>query len=159
MDLRLLYSIFLTLMPVTELRAGLPLAIIYAVDKNIPIFWIFLLIVSANIAVIFFIFYFLDNLHNLFMKIKFYEKNFEKIMPRYRKKAEKFEKKYEEAGFLALLIFVAVPLPGTGVWTASIISWLLNLDRKKSILAISAGVFIAGIIVLLGTLGFISLFS
>ena len=135
MDLRLLYSIFLTLMPVTELRAGLPLAIIYAVDKNIPIFWIFLLIVSANIAVIFFIFYFLD------------------------KKAEKFEKKYEEAGFLALLIFVAVPLPGTGVWTASIISWLLNLDRKKSILAISAGVFIAGIIVLLGTLGFISLFS
>ena len=61
-------------------------------------------------------------------------------------------------GFLALVLFVAVPLPGTGAWTGCLASWLLGLERKKSILAIACGVLIAGIYVLLGTMGIIGLF-
>ena len=116
MDLRLIYAIILTIMPVTELRVGLPLAITYAIENNIPISLIFILILLINLLVIFFIFHFLDN-------------------------------------------FVAVPLPGTGAWTGCLLSWLLGLDRKKSILSICIGVIIASILVLFGTLGFISLFS
>ena len=56
---KLLYAILLTLMPVTELRAGLPLAVSYALENNIPVFLIFILILALNILLIFFVFYFL----------------------------------------------------------------------------------------------------
>ena len=159
MDLRLIYAIILTIMPVTELRIGLPLAITHAIDYNIPIFFIFPLILFLNILVVFFIFYFLDNLHHLFMRIKIYRKFFGKFLERFQKRVDKFERKYEAGGFLALMLFVAVPLPGTGAWSGCLVSWLLGLDRKKSISSIIIGVIIAGVLILLGTLGFINLFS
>ena len=158
MDLRFIYALILTIMPVTELRVGLPLAITYAIDKNIPVSLIFLSIILVNILVIFFIFYFLDNLHKVFMKFPFYNKMFGLYLKRFQKKMDKFEKKYEAGGFLALVLFVAIPLPGTGAWTGCLVSWLLGLDREKSILAISLGVIIAGIFILLGTLGIMKLF-
>ena len=159
MDLRLLYALFLTIMPITELRVGLPIAVIYAIDHNIPISLIFLTIILTNILIIFFIFYFLDNLNSFFMKFNFYNRIFRKFLKKFQKKVNKFEKRYKTIGFLALILFVAIPLPGTGVWTGSLLAWILNLNRKKSIISISLGVIIAGILVLIGTLGFINLFS
>ena len=159
MDLRLLYALFLTIMPVTELRVGLPIAVIYAIDHNIPISLIFLTIILTNILIIFFIFYFLDNLNSFFMKFNFYNRISRKFLKKFQKKVYKFEKRYKTIGFLALILFVAIPLPGTGVWTGSLLAWILNLNRKKSIISISLGVIIAGILVLIGTLGFINLFS
>ena len=157
MDLRLIWAMLLTIMPVTELRVGLPIAIVYALDSNVPVWLVFSLIILLNVLIIFFIFYFLDHLHVWFLKSKIYNKLFEKYMERFQKKVDKFEKKYSVLGFLALVAFVAVPLPGTGAWTGCLLSWLIDLDRKKSILAISAGVFIAGLLILFGTLGFLSL--
>ena len=110
MDLRLLYAVILTIMPITELRAGLPLAILYAIENNIPIWLIFSLVVLLNILIIFFIFYFLDNLHHIFLKFNPYRKLFEKYLERFQRKVDKFEKRYETLGFLALVFFVAVPL-------------------------------------------------
>ena len=159
MDLKLLYALLLTIMPVTELRVGLPIAVIYAIDHNIPIFLIFLTIILTNILIIFFIFYFLDNLNSFFMKFDFYNRIFGKFLKKFQKKVDKFEKSYKTIGFLALILFVSIPLPGTGVWTGSLLAWILNLNRKKSIISISLGVVIAGILVLFGTLGFINLFS
>jgi len=156
MDLRLLYAVVLTIMPITELRAGLPLAILYAIENNIPIWLIFSLIVLLNVLIIFFIFYFLDNLHHIFLRFNPYKRLFDKYLERFQRKVDKFEKRYETLGFLALVFFVAVPLPGTGAWTGCLLSWLLDIDRKKSILAISIGVLIAGLFILFGTLGFLS---
>tara|TARA_Y100000310_G_scaffold213829_1_gene214850 strand:+ start:25029 stop:25508 length:480 start_codon:yes stop_codon:yes gene_type:complete len=158
MDLKLIYALILTIMPVTELRVGLPIAITYAIEKNISVFLIFSIVVLLNILVIFFIFYFLDNIHKIFMNIKIYRKIFDKFLEKFRKKVDKFERKYESLGFLALVLFVAIPLPATGAWTGCLVSWLLDLDRKKSILAIALGVIIAGLLILLGTLGIINLF-
>ncbi|MFA7707936.1 MAG: small multi-drug export protein [Candidatus Pacearchaeota archaeon] len=159
MDFKIIYSLILTILPISELRGGLPLAIIYAIENNIPIIFIFSLVILLNILVIFFIFYFLDNIHKAFMKFKIYNKFYNKYIEKFQKKVDKFEKKYSNLGFLALVLFVAVPLPVTGAWSGCLVSWILELDRKKSILAISLGVFIAGIIILLGTLGFLHLFS
>jgi len=159
MDLRIVYAIILSILPVSELRIGLPLAILFANDNNVPLILIFPLIVMVNILAVFIAFFFFDNIHKFFLKNKFYRKIFEKYKDRIQKKVDKFEKQYSTTGFLALAIFVAVPLPGTGAWTGAIISWMLGLDRKKSILAISAGVICAGLLVLLGTLGFLSIFS
>ncbi len=159
MDLKLLWAVILTIMPVTELRVGLPVAILYAIEQNIPVWLIFSLIVLLNILVIFFVFYFLDNLHHIFLKFNPYKKLFEKYVGKFQKKVDKFEKKYETLGFLALVLFVAIPLPGTGAWTGCLLSWLVGLDRKRSILAISIGVLIAGLFILFGTLGFLNFFK
>jgi len=159
MDLRLIYAILLTILPISELRGGLPLAIIYANQHNIPVALIFPLIIMFNILVIFFVFYFLDNLHHIFLKFKFYKRFFEFYVKKFQKRIDKFEKKYSAFGFLALTLFVAIPLPVTGAWSGCLLSWILGLDRKKSILAISIGIIISGSLVLLGTLGFLSLFS
>ena len=54
------------------------------------------------------------------------------------------------------MLLVAVPLPGTGAWTGALIAWVLKLNRLKSFIAISAGIIIAGILVLSASLGFFS---
>lgn len=159
MSLKLLYAIILTILPITELRVGLPVAISYAIENNIPIFLIFILIVLINILLVFFVFFFLDNIHKSLLKIKTYKRIFEKYLKRFQKKVDKFEKKHKTLGFFALTLFAAAPLPGTGAWSGCLLAWLLDLNRKKSILAISLGVLIAGIIILIGSLGFIELLN
>ena len=159
MDLRIFYALILTVLPITELRVGLPLAIIYAVDNQIPISLIFSLVVILNILVIFFIFYFLDNIHHLLLKNSTYQKMFGSFLKRFQRKIDKFEKRYEAIGFFALATFVAVPLPGTGAWTGCLLAWIFGLDRKESILSISIGVFVAGLIILLGTLSYLGFFT
>lgn len=160
MDLRFFYSIILTLLPFTELRVGLPLAVTYALDKGIPVLWIFLLIVLLNVSIVFLIFYFLDNIHNFLMsKSNYYKRFFNKFLEKFQKKVDLFEKRHKTLGFIALTLFVALPFPTTGAWSASLISWVLDLDRKKSIFSISMGIIIAGILVLLATLNIINLFS
>lgn len=62
-------------------------------------------------------------------------------------KTMKKRDKIDKYGIWGLLIFVAIPLPGTGAWTGALLASLLELDKKKSFLVISLGVFIAGLII------------
>ncbi len=156
---KLLYAILLTLMPVTELRVGLPVAISYALENNIPIFLIFLLIILVNVLLVFFVFYFLDRINKYLLKWGFYKRVFERFLKRFRKRVDRFEEKNRGAWFWGLVIFVGVPLPGTGAWSGCLLAWISGLERKKSILAISIGVVMAGTIILLGSLGFVKLFK
>lgn len=157
--IKLITAFLITLIPGIELRGGLPLAISYAVENNIPTFLIFISIILVNILLIFFVFYFLDKIHDKLLDWKFYRKHFEKYLRILQKKIDKFERRKGETEFILLALLVAVPLPGTGAWSGSLISWILGLDRKKSILAISVGVIVAGLIIFLGTLGFIGLLN
>ncbi len=155
---QLILALILSVLPVSELRGGLPLAVNYALKNNLPILPIFLLILILNILVIFFIFFFLDYLNARLLKIKAYRKFFEYYLKRTRKKTKKLDEKMSVMGFIALSLFVAIPFPTTGAWTGTFIAWVLGLDRKKSILAIAFGVLIAGLLVLFATLGFIKFF-
>ena len=160
MDLKLLWlALLFTVLPVTELRVGLPLGVKFASESNIPVFLIFLLILLTNILMIFVIFFFLDYLHKHFMKISIYKRLFNKYLKSFQKKVDKFESKHKASEILGLALFVGVPLPGTGAWTGCLLAWLLKLNRKRSILGISLGVIIAGLLILFGSIGFFSLFS
>ena len=81
------------------------------------------------------------------------------------KGGEKLKKSAGNSGiFLALLIFVGIPLPGTGAWTGTLAASFLNLDFKTSIFAITLGVLLAGIIMSLGSkivaiLGWVGVFA
>ena len=92
------------------------------------------------------------------MNFKFYKKLINKVLIKAQKKAAKLEKKMDKWGYVALMLLVAVPLPGTGAYTGALVSWILGLNRKNSLIAIAAGVIIAGLLVLLITLGFARVF-
>jgi uncharacterized membrane protein len=154
----LLVAILLTFLPLIELRAGLPVVIDYCIRNNLPIGPYFLLIVLLNCLIILFVFFFMDFLHHHFMKIKYYRKVMDKYIERVKRKGHKFEGKEGIWLYIALALFVAVPLPGTGAWTGSVLAWLFGFDRKKSFLSIAFGVLLAGIFILLLSLGVLSLF-
>lgn len=152
----LILAIILTLLPLVELRGGLPVALINANKYGVSQYLIFLIIVVLNILLIFAIFFFLDYLHKKLMNYSFYRKFYSFYLRRMQNKISRFKKSYTSIGFLALFFFVAIPLPLTGAYTGTFLSWVLGLNRKKSFIAIALGVLTAGIIIFLGTLGFIS---
>ena len=147
-----LWTALLSFLPVSELRGGM----IYAVINGISPLNAFFLSVIVNILAIFFVFFFLDFLHKGFLKLNLYKKFFDFYIDKNQKKIKKLKRQYAVYGFLALTVFVAIPLPATGAWTGCFIAWLLGLNRRESILAVTLGVIIAGIIVLLASLGVIS---
>lgn len=158
MNLKFLFSLLLTLAPFIELRGGLPIAIIYSQETGFPIAISFSIIVILNTLLIFLIFFFLDYLHRFFLKIDLYSRFFENQVSRIRKKSKKIEDSYGKIGFWAMVLFISVPLPGTGVYSGSLITWMLGLNRKKMILAMALGNFIAGTLVFLATKGIIFFF-
>lgn len=150
-------GLLLTILPISELRLGLPVVVDYAIKNDINIFLLFLLVILLNILIIFVIYFFLDFIHDKLLHLKLYRKVISVPLERFRKKAKRFEEK-KRGEFLGLFLLVALPIPGTGAWTGTLISWILGINRKKSLLAISLGVLAAGIIVLFGSLGLLSLF-
>ncbi len=157
-DTQILIGLLLTVLPVFELRGGLPVIVEWATRNNVSVWPWFILVLILNILVIFFIFAFLDFLHGSFMQVEIYRRIVGGYLKKVEKKSKKVMRRIDEIGFIALALFVAVPLPGTGAWTGTLVAWILGLDRKKSILAISAGVVIAGVVILLASLGFFGLF-
>src|SRR5574344_956213 len=69
------------------------------------------------------------------------------------KKAKKNKDKIDKYGYLGLILFVGVPLPGTGAWTGCLVASVFNMDRKKSFLCILAGVVMASIIMMFVSFG------
>jgi uncharacterized membrane protein len=140
MTFEILQVIILSMLPFSELRGGIPLAVALGINP----FLAFIIAVAANIAVVPLIFLFLDYMHEHFMKIPFYARAFNHFLERARRKSEK---KLGQWGYFGLLLLVAVPLPVTGAYTGTLAAWFFELDRKKSMMTIAGGVIIAGIIV------------
>lgn len=146
--------IFLSSMaPITELRLAIPLALtVY----NMPVWSAFILAFIGNIIPIIFIIWGLDLLVNKFLihRIYIFNRFFTWLFERTRKK---HSKKVEAWGELALVIFVAIPLPGTGAWTGSLIAFVFGIPIKRAFPLIALGVLIAGVLVSLFTQGIINL--
>jgi len=142
----LLQAIILSMLPIAELRGGIPLAIYRGVHPAIAL----LVCVIANIIVVPIMYAFLDYLHHHFLSWRWYRRVFDHFLERARRKAHPYIEKY---GYLGLAIFVAVPLPMTGAYTGALAAWFFRMDRKKAFLAIAAGVLVAGLIVTAVVLG------
>lgn len=134
----------ISLMPILELRGGL----IAAALLGLNIVPAFIICIIGNLLPIPFILWFITPVFNKLKKTKHLSKFVNKI----EKKALSKKDKIEKAEFWGLFFFVGIPLPGTGGWTGSLIASLINMDRKKAMLAITCGVLLAGLIV--GSLSF-----
>ena len=149
-----LLTLIYSALPVTELRATIPVAILSW--KMNPILALFLAVVGNTIP-IFIIMLSLDKLTELCSR---YSKFLTKIIYIVLKKTRiKTFGKIEKYGLLALFFFVAIPLPGTGAWTGSIAAWLFGIKLRKAFLPILLGIITSGIIMVLLTLGIISTFK
>ncbi len=136
----------LTLTPGIELRGAIPYGIAIGMDPlTVAVFS-----VVVNIALIFPVFIFLDYVFPFFENWKI-SKFFVK---RIQKKSKPYLDKY---GFLGLALFVAVPLPGSGVYSGCLAAYLFGIKKKTSTPAIALGTVVAGLIVLFISAGFIPL--
>ena len=136
---------FVSIFPILELRGGvlagywlgLPLwttSIIAVVGNLLPIPFI-LLFIEKILA-------FLEN-HNILTS----------FIHKLRERALHKSKGLENMEFIGLMLFVGIPLPGTGAWTGALVAETLQMDRKKAMLAITLGVFIALAIMLIVSYG------
>ena len=151
-------AILLSISPISELRGGIPYILSVSPLTFANVLALPLICILANILVVLPVFFFLDFLHHRFLSIHIYKKLFNFFILGIQKKAKKLEPQIGKYGYIALALFVAVPLPVTGAWTGALIAWLIGLDRKKSFAAIALGVLIAGVIVTLLTLAGLGVF-
>ena len=144
----------LAMIPITELRASIPIGMTIF---DLSAFSAFFFSVLGDAIPMFFIIWLLPAISSWSMKKwKTADKFFTWLFARTRKK---FEKKYYTYGEIALMIFVAIPLPVTGAWTGAVASFLFGIPKKRSAIFISAGIIIAGIIVTILSISGISIFT
>ncbi len=135
-----LWTGLLTLLPIAELRGGIP----YAISHDIPPLVAYVYCVALNALIGPFMYFFLNRLHRLFEHWPFYRKIFDKLVKRARHKIQGKVAKY---GYWGIALFVGIPLPITGAYTGSLGAWVLGIPPKKTYLAVCVGVAMAGIIV------------
>jgi uncharacterized membrane protein len=136
-----------TVSPISELRGGIPLGISLGLGPLLTFF----IAVVANALIFFPVFFALRLFYDkLLCRIPLFNKYLDNLRKRGKPKVDRY-------GFWGLALFVAVPLPLTGAYTGTILAWLLGMDWRKAFFAVGLGVIIAGIVVLLITLGVTSI--
>ena len=135
----------ISLMPILELRGGL----IAAALLGLPPVPAYIISIIGNLIPIPLILWLLDYVFDFIKKHNILKKF---VLFCERKGNEKKDK-IEKLGFWGLVLFVGVPLPGTGAWTGCLIATILRMDKKKAFLAAALGVIMASIIMMLISYG------
>ncbi len=126
--------------PFGEAKVGIP----YAIFNGVNIYIAFGVCFVANALIYPLMLYFLDSLNRYFLRWRFYKKSAIYVARKAKIGAKKNVMKY---GFWGLLIFVMLPIPGTGVYAGTIATYLLVLDRKQAFIANTIGIFLSCVIV------------
>ncbi|MBQ6355023.1 small multi-drug export protein [Candidatus Saccharibacteria bacterium] len=141
-----------SMVPLVELRGAIPIG----VGLGLPEILTLVIAIFGNLLPVPLIFVFARRFLEWGAN-KSCQKTLKKFCNFCLKKGEKAGKKLQdstgESLYFALFLFVGIPLPGTGAWTGTLAASLLDLDFKKSVIAVIAGVLCAGLIMLLISLG------
>jgi len=147
-----IYTVILSMMPIAELRGGIPYALLHDIHPVTA----YLISCTANILAFPIVYFFMGFFHNIFSKLGWYSRLFDKIVLRTRKKVSK---NLEKWGFWGLMVFVMIPLPVTGAYTGTFAAWIFGIEKRKGFMAVSLGVLIAGLIVTAVYFSGVELFS
>ena len=137
------------MVPLIEIRGAIP----YAVGFDLPLVPSIIVAVIGNMLPVPFIFFFARRILEWGKDKKYIGGFFRWCLEKGEKGGRKLEAKAGSGLYVALLFFVGIPLPGTGAWTGTLAASLLNMDFKKSVVAVILGVLLAGAIMLLASLG------
>ena len=152
---------FVSMVPLIELRGAIPVA--YGIQQLYPEFNLLLayvVIAIGNMLPVPIIFFFARKVLEWGKDKPVIGGFFTFCLEKGHKGGEKLQAKAGRGLFVALMLFVGIPLPGTGAWTGTLAASILDMDFKTSVIAVMAGVALAGVIVgVLCTLGFGALFG
>ena len=144
-----LCSFLISMVPLVELRGGVP----WGVATGLPWYQVLPLCMLGNMIPVPFIFFFARKILEWGKDKKYIGKFFTFCLEKGEKggnalteKAQKLTNGSDLGLYLALLLFVGIPLPGTGAWTGTLGASILDLNFKKSVIAVICGVLLAGII-------------
>lgn len=142
-----LSTFLLSIIPITEIRVSIPVALeVYNLSIVSAFFWS----VLGNALTSALILWLVGPLYRVLSKLHILNRFFDWLFERTR---QKFYQKHQKYGDIALVLFVAVPLPGTGCWTGSLVAWLFGIPFKKSFTLVTIGILISAVIVTLISVG------
>ncbi len=146
--MKYLIAFFISMVPLIELRLAIP----YALAAGIPALHAYPVCILGNMLPVPFIFFFARKVLEWGKDKAVIGKFFTFCLEKGHKGGEKLKEKAGNGLFLALLLFVGIPLPGTGAWTGTLAASILDMDFKSSVIAVMLGVILAGIIMGVGTM-------
>ena len=142
-----LYIFLISMVPLIELRGAIPVS----QGFQLPLLQSYIVCVIGNMLPVPVIYLFARKVLEWGKDKKYIGKFFTFCIEKGHKGGEKLKEKAGRGLFVALLLFVGIPLPGTGAWTGTLAASFLNLDFKTSVSAVALGVILAGIIMSLGS--------
>ncbi len=138
-------AFLVSMIPLIELRGGVPIG----TGMGLPWHWCLIVCMIGNMIPVPFIFFFARKILIWGSDKKFTGKFFSWCLEKGEKGGKKLQEKAGRGIYVALLLFVGIPLPGTGAWTGTLAASILDLDFKKSIIAVVLGILLAGVIMTL----------
>ena len=150
-----LYIFLIAMVPIVELRGAIPVAYTLkaTTSPDLNIFLSYIVIAIGNMIPVPFIFFFARRILEWGKDKKVIGKLFTWCLKKGEKGGQKLQAKAKHGLYVALFLFVGIPIPGTGAWTGTLAASFLDMDFKKSVIAVICGVLLAGIIMLIGSLG------
>ena len=150
-----LWVFLISMVPIIELRGAIPVA----VGMGLPLIPSYIICIIGNMLPVPFIYFFARKVLVWGSDKPVIGKFFTFCLEKGEKGGKKLQAKAGRGLFVALLLFVGIPLPGTGSWTGTLAASLLDMDFKSSVVAVMCGVLLAGVIMALisnGVLGALS---
>ena len=139
----------ISMVPLIELRGAIP----YAVGFGIPLVPAYIIAIIGNMLPVPFIYFFARKVLEWGKDKPVIGRFFTFCLEKGEKGGKALQAKAGRGLFVALLLFVGIPLPGTGAWTGALVASLLEVDIKKSSLAILSGIVLATIIMYIVSYG------
>lgn len=146
---------FISMVPLIELRGAIP----YAVGFGLPLLPSYIICIIGNMIPVPFIFFFARKVLEWGADKPVIGKFFTFCLEKGHKGGQKLQEKAGRGLFVALLLFVGIPLPGTGAWTGTLAASILDMDFKSSVTAVLLGVILAGIIMGIASMGVVGAIS
>lgn len=146
--------LLISMVPLIELRGAIPVAV--GMDLGLPEWLVLIIAIIGNMIPVPLIYFFARRFLEWGAERKWKPlKQFcDFCLKKGTRAGERLLKKAGDYGtYFALFLFVAIPIPGTGAWTGTLAASILNLDFKKTVIAITMGILVAGLIMLLISLG------
>ena len=142
MFIKYFWVFFISMVPLVELRGAIP----FSQVEGLPLLTSYIVAILGNMLPVPVIYLFARKILEWGADKPVIGKFFRFCLEKGKKGGEKLQEKAGRGLFIALLVFVGIPLPGTGAWTGTLAASLLDMDFKSSILAVMLGVLIAGVI-------------
>ena len=149
----------ISMIPLIELRGAVPVGLSTLWGEPMQLLPLYAICIIGNMLPVPIIFFFARKVLEWGADKKHIGKFFTFCLEKGEKGGKKLQAKAGKGLYWALFLFVGIPLPGTGAWTGTLAASLLDMDFKKSIIAVMAGVVLAGIIMGLASMGVFGAFG